>query len=134
MSILTRKLPGWIGFGIVALIVFYLIWHSPPDRAATKPEEAVSSKVDLDYHWGVSSANTIFLDAHIWNRSARNIKDIEITCTQYGPSGTAIRRNSRTLYELIRAKDSQHIREFPVGFADPQVATASCSITDLIPL
>ena len=66
----------------------------------------------------------------IENTSASDIKDIEITCHHYAPSGTEIDSNTRTIYEIIPARHRLAVRNFNMGFIHSQVQHSEATITD----
>ncbi len=65
------------------------------------------------------------------NQSQYNIKDIEIKCTYFGKSGTAIDSNRRTIYDVVKAKSKKKFNKFNMGFIHTQANSSSCEITDL---
>jgi len=65
------------------------------------------------------------------NQSSYDIKDIEITCTHSAKSGTEIDSNTRTIYDIVKAKKKKTFKNFNMGFVHSQVSTTSCRIVDL---
>lgn len=72
----------------------------------------------------------MMLNFTIVNTNAFEIKDIEVTCKEFGNSGTLIDRNVRVVYETVKAKGSKRMRNFNMGFIRSQATKASCSVTD----
>jgi hypothetical protein len=66
----------------------------------------------------------------IENTSASNIKDIEITCHHFAPSGTEIDSNTRTIYEIIPAGHRLTVNNFNMGFIHSQAQRSEATITD----
>jgi hypothetical protein len=65
------------------------------------------------------------------NPTKYSVKDISVTCTHYAASGTEIDSNTRTIYEMVKAKDQKRIREFNMGFIHSQTQRTRCQIDDL---
>jgi hypothetical protein len=68
----------------------------------------------------------------VHNPSEYSFKDYEITCTHYGPSGTKIDSNTRTIYEIVPAKSTRLKSGFDMGFIHSQATKSSCQLTDLV--
>src|SRR5215218_4144276 len=56
------------------------------------------------------------------------IKDIEVTCRHAAESGTYIDRNTRTIYQIVKAKSSRVVAEFSMGFVHSQAARSGCTV------
>ena len=76
--------------------------------------------------------DTVFLlSGTIQNSSDVIIKDAEIACDLFGPSGTKVGSVRQTLFEQVPAQVYKRFRELSMGFmGSSQVATYNCSITD----
>ncbi len=73
----------------------------------------------------------LILSGSIGNRSDVVIKDVEIACDLFGPSGTKVGSVRQTLFEQIPANGSKRFTELSMGFmGSSQVANFNCSITD----
>ena len=68
------------------------------------------------------------------NATDHGFKDFEITCEHYATSGTMIDRNTRTIYEVVKAHSKKSIPHFSMGFIHSQAKSSNCRITDLVPL
>lgn len=68
----------------------------------------------------------------IENGTARQIKDIVVTCKFNGASGTHIQTARRTVYSAIKPKSKKKLTDLNFGFIDSQVAGASCDISDFV--
>ena len=75
--------------------------------------------------------SVMVVDLMFENKGARDVKDIELTCTHSSNSGTEIDRNSRKIYEIVRAGGSKQIHSFNMGFIHSQATLTRCRITDL---
>lgn len=64
------------------------------------------------------------------NGSNHDVKDVEITCKHYAPSGTQIDENTRTIYEVFQAHKKKRIQEFEMGLIHSQAVRTNCKITD----
>lgn len=71
----------------------------------------------------------LMLSGSIQNSSDVVIKDVEITCDLFGPSGTKVGNVRQTLFEQIPANGSKRFNELSMGFmGSDQVANFNCSI------
>jgi hypothetical protein len=77
--------------------------------------------------------STMIATFTLQNTNSFDVKDIEITCEQFGNSGTLIDRNVRTVYEIIKANGTKTVRDFNMGFVHAQATKSSCSITAFLP-
>ena len=71
----------------------------------------------------------MMIDLTLENTNSFPIKDVEVTCQDYGNSGTLIDRNVRTVYEVVKAKSSKAISNFNMGFIHSQATKSSCSVS-----
>jgi hypothetical protein len=70
-------------------------------------------------------------DFEVHNPSNYAVKDIEVTCTHFGKSGTQIDSNRRTIYEVVPANERKIVKDFNMGFIHSQTFETSCKVTDL---
>ena len=68
----------------------------------------------------------------ITNNSDLKIKDIEIRCIHYAPSGTKIDQNNRTIYETVEEHSTKTVSDFNMGFIHTQAQNTRCEIHDLV--
>ena len=61
------------------------------------------------------------------------VKDIEVKCDQYGPSGTLISTTADTIYHRLPPKADTTVEGFNLGFIHVQSATARCMVTKAAP-
>jgi hypothetical protein len=101
--------------------------------APPTPKEEALKAVKLDYKWRKGGFDNVMeADFTISNPTPYAIKDVEITCVHFAPSGTPIDSNRRTIYERIRPKGKKVVKDFNMGFIHSQVKSSACSITDLV--
>lgn len=130
--------------GIVGLLS--LIPDTNADRlsrmgAAATDHSSLGTDVGVDYSnpidnvslrqygWDkVAYGSIMEVNFEIVNFNPYAVKDIEIKCTHYAPSGTEIDSNTRTIYDIIPADGSKKFNNFNMGFIHDQAATTSCEI------
>ncbi len=91
-------------------------------------------QVELDKFSGTKDGLLFVGTFTFANKGTVDVKDIRVTCTHYGPSGTAIDHNSRTIYEIVRANSSKTVRGFNMGIVHSQAVSSSCAVTDYVAL
>lgn len=86
----------------------------------------------MDYKWSKGGFDNIMLvDFEFQNPTQHSVKDLTITCTHFGPSGTEIDSNTRTIYEIIPGQGRKRINDFNMGFIHTQARSTRCEIVDL---
>lgn len=96
------------------------------------PKQVLLNTVQLDFNWHTDGFGTVMIaDFTIKNPTAYRFKDIEITCNYFGPSGTIIDSNTRTIYQIVQPKSTKVIREQNMGFINSQASSSSCKLTNL---
>jgi len=95
----------------------------------SEPLDNVSLK-DYDPRKG-GFGSVMLVDFKVANLNPYAVKDFELTCTHYAPSGTVIDSNTRIIYEVIPANDSKKVKDFNMGFIHSQAASSSCEITSV---
>jgi hypothetical protein len=101
------------------------------DKYRPKPtakEQAMHLVGIEDWKWQKSEVSTFTADFTITNNSPFAIRDIEITCTHSGNSGTKIDSNTRTIYEVIPAGATGQFNKVEMGFIHPQATSSRASI------
>lgn len=94
------------------------------------PQEIAKGKLKLDYTWEkVGFDNIMEANFTVTNGNEKEIKDIEISCTHYAKSGTAIDSNNRIIYEIIPANSKKTFKKFNMGFIHSQAEKTGCMIT-----
>jgi hypothetical protein len=101
-------------------------------RAELAQEELfnnVSLKNTVWHKGGFGTVMTATFRLH--NGNDVKVKDIEVTCNQYGPSGTLIGTTTRTIYRALPPKADTTVQDFNMGFIHVQSATAGCKVTNI---
>lgn len=107
---------------------------APPsgERTESRRKQALD-RIKLEFTWRKGGFETAMIaDFVITNPSPWRVKDLEVTCEHFGPSGTKIDSNVRTIYEIVEAKSAKRIKEFNMGFVRTQATQSSCSVTNLV--
>lgn len=105
---------------------------TPAPAPKVDPLKLAKSNTSLEYDWSKSAGGALMQATFtITNKGTVDIKDIEITCTHYGASGTEIDSNTRTIYEIVKASSTRTFKNFDMGFIHSQAVTTSCQIEDL---
>lgn len=105
---------------------------STPDAEVTTPKSIALDRVRLDYTWSTSAGGNVMKATFtIVNPTDRAIKDLEVTCTHFAPSGTEIDHNTRTIYERVPPKGTIVVPDFNMGFIHSQATKSACEVTDL---
>lgn len=136
---------------VVASLVILYIAFSGEDKPKSKPtaqqasthsvrtespavttKKKVMGELELDFSWSKGGfKNVMIADFTITNPTDYSVKDIEITCTHFGPSGTRIDSNTRTIYDRIPPKTTKTFDDFNMGIIHSQSAGSSCKITGI---
>lgn len=144
----TSKLT-WLVGGLFALFVGSAVMNSTSEDGATSagaapivgaalppaktPKErmlAESLKFELK-EWQKGGFDAVMLiTGSISNASDTAVKDVVITCTSSGNSGTVIDKNTKTLYEAIGPKKTFRFQQFNMGFLHSSATQTSCEIVD----
>ena len=99
---------------------------------AINPKQIALSLTSLDFNWRKEGfGNIMEADFTVKNGSNWDIKDFEITCHHFSNSGTEIDRNTRIVYDIVKANSTKKFKNFNMGFIHSQAVKSSCSITDL---
>jgi hypothetical protein len=153
---LTPKWFKWLAFACLTWLVLAWLarvvpsppkeWSDEQDRLATVPvdptkdpqalkaarhKEAIGN-VKIKHGWSKEAFGTVMmLNMTITNDNDGPVKDLEITCTAYGDSGTPIGHNVRTLYQIVPGHSRRYFQKFNMGFIHDQATTAGCEVTGL---
>ena len=65
------------------------------------------------------------------NKSAFDVKGVQIHCDYKGESGTIIASASPTIYETFKARSTRTVRNLNMGFVHPQATQTACHIANL---
>lgn len=101
------------------------------DKAlAIRNERFMHTNTTLSFTWKTASFGTVMVaDFLITNYNRFPIKDITISCSHYGNSGTRLDTNEITIYEIFYAKRRKRVLNSNVGFIHPQTTKTTCKIT-----
>src|SRR5689334_14300460 len=129
-----------IALGCLALIGFVIVVglfsssDSPTSTTARTRtgQEQVLDQVTLNFTWSKSEFGIMTANVTVRNPTQYRIKDLEITCTHFAPSGTRIDENVRKIYEVVAPKSTRHFNDFNMGFIHSQATSSNCRITDLV--
>lgn len=106
------------------------------DRQASPLPIPEKPKLELQsFKWVRGGFDTSMIATFkIHNGESFAVKDIEVTCYHAAKSGTIIDKNVRTVYEVIQPGETKEIRDFNMGFIDPQAAASKPEITNAVVL
>jgi zinc-ribbon domain len=132
-----------VALGCLALIGFVIVvgvfsssnsstTSSSSTNSAPSVKEQVLDQVKLNFTWSKSEFGIMTANFTVRNPTQYRIKDLEITCTHYGPSGTRIDENVRKIYEVVSPKSTRHFNDFNMGFIHSQATSSNCRVTDLV--
>jgi len=98
--------------------------------AGLSPRERATEETKiLKFGWEKSGFGAVMLgDFTIRNSSPYDVKDIEVRCSLSGPSGTVIDHNTRTIYDIVKARSTRVFRSVNMGFIASQSARSGCEI------
>lgn len=130
-----RHLGRWICGAIFALIIIGAMRDAPPVQTVPSKPDTPRDLVTLDYDWRTKLGGSIMeADFTVNNKSNVAVKDVQIVCTHYSPSGTRIDSNSETLYEIFPAHKKVRRQDINMGFIHSQAKSTSCEITKFSPV
>lgn len=105
---------------------------SPPSPHSLSQKEEALAATKLDFKWTTTGFDTIMeADFTVDNQSKYDIKDLTITCTHFSKSKTKIDSNTRTIYDVVKAKSKKMFPKFNMGFIHSQADSSICKITNL---
>ncbi len=120
-----------IGLGVVVALFAVLMYAAVSDTGS--PKTAALARVKLDYTWEKAGFDNVMIaNFTVRNPTKYRIKDLEITCNHFAPSGTEIDKNVRTIYESVPPNGTRRFNKFNMGLILGQVKSSSCNITDLV--
>lgn len=108
----------------------YIHYPTPQEDPRTVAMRDVSLVLDSWTKGGFGSV--MIANFTVKNPTKYAVKDISVTCTHSAASGTEIDSNTRTIYEMVKAKDQKRIREFNMGFIHSQAQRTRCQIDGLV--
>jgi hypothetical protein len=102
-------------------------------ESSTEPKYVALREVKLQTVWYKEGFDA-FMSANFTITNPTNVafKDFTITCTDVGPSGTAIDTNERVIYQVVPAKSKKKFPNVEMGLVHSQVTGVGCKLTDLV--
>jgi hypothetical protein len=135
MQIKFRKavLVGVGLFLVIALVAGMSSGTAVPPVSAPAQEHDVKTQIKfIASAWRKGGFDTaLMVDFSLANHSDLDVKDVEITCTLEGSSGTKHGQTVRTVYAIVKAKSSQEFPNFNMGQMHSETKGVRCEITDV---
>lgn len=126
-----------VGFAIAAAFTAGGIIHHHPAKAIearsalpSRSEQLASLEIIKDAYRRSPSGFRLLAKFTIKNTNTHGIKDVEVSCSHIGNSGSIVSRSRRVIYETIRPNSQRAMPEIDFGFIPDQASRISCSITD----
>jgi hypothetical protein len=81
--------------------------------------------------WHKDGFGTVMMASFVVHNDNRvSLKDIEVTCSSTGPSGSIIDANTRTVYEVVRDRSYLQVDKLNMGFIRTEATGTKCRVTD----
>jgi hypothetical protein len=125
-------------FLVVSIVLVFAYYAGQGSReTAASPEQTarreVKEKFKLrKFNLIKSDFGTLTGTFSFQNDSDFDVKDVKVICEHDASSGTTIDRNTRTIYELFKARSTRTIDNFSMGFVHSQAARSGCAIVDFV--
>jgi hypothetical protein len=100
-----------------------------------KPEDLSRSDILANFKirsfsWKKESFGTIMMATFLLrNYNPMPMKDIEVTCSSSGPSGSIIDTNSRTIFDVVQQKSYLQVDNLNMGFIRSEAVDTTCRVT-----
>lgn len=78
-----------------------------------------------------NSRYSLRLDLTIQNKNDMPVKDLTVSCGQYGSSGTEIRRDQQVIFQVFPAGKTRTVLDLYFGFPHEQMEKVSCRVDDV---
>lgn len=139
----SRKRSHGLGtialFAIVALVAIVL-YGKNRDTATSVPGTIASAKAETlaktkikSFRWWREGFDTILMaDLVVENKGRHGVRDFEVRCSGYAPSGTRIDGNKQVIYETVPAGKTKSFKKVNMGFLHGQVEKVGCYVTDIV--
>jgi hypothetical protein len=141
----TQKRRGclWIGgtlFGVALLMAMISQTVSPPaaDKSklaasSTAPVGRLSNPADQIKILSYSASkggfdNVMILTMKLRNDNSFAVKDFQIVCANYAPSGTELPASFGTLYEKLEPGEIKAFKKINLGLMPPDSSSYKCAI------
>lgn len=96
------------------------------------PKDEAMYGLKLDFNWGKGGFDSVMLvDFEFTNKSKYTVKDIKVVCESKANSGTAIDKNQKVIYEIIKPGETKKVQRFNMGFLHSQATSTACGVEDL---
>ena len=97
-----------------------------PEKPISKSETLHKLRIG-GVSWEKSGFGSVMIATFvIYNDNTFPIKDVAVTCTHAADSGTIIDSNTRTIYELIKARGYYSVVKLNMGFIHSAVNSSVC--------
>lgn len=156
------RILKWIGIVIVAILAIGLVWRAvdpegfekarakgEAERAerarerqktggASAPEGEADARrhpeqlVKVDMKWSDNNVSVMTAEFTIRNGNGFPVRDVQVECALFAPSGTQVGSVSQTIYEQVPGNGFKRVPEINLGFIDQQASTASCDVTEAV--
>ncbi len=100
-----------------------------------QPENLTRSQMLANFRvsalsWHKDGFGTIMMASFVVHNDNRvSLRDIEVTCSSTGPSGSIIDTNARTVYEVVRDRSYLQVDKLNMGFIRTEATGTKCRVT-----
>ena len=100
-----------------------------------KPENLSKSQMLANFRisafsWQKDGFGTIMMARFVvHNDNPMRLKDIELTCSSSGPSGSIIDTNTRTVFDIVGQKSFLQVNKLNMGFVRSEAVETKCRVT-----
>lgn len=128
---------------LIAFIALVGIWiysimdqknpKTPRGYLSMTTDQVLASTKLKSMRWWRDGFDTILMaDFTIENNSKHGLRDFEVQCSGYAPSGTRIDGNKQVIYETIEPGKSKSFKKVNMGFLHGQVQTLGCTVSKIV--
>lgn len=131
----TITLFAFIAF--VGIFIYSIMDQTNPKTvrgsiAATTSEVLTSTRLKSVQWWRDGFDTILMADFVVENNSKHGLRDFEVQCSGYAPSGTRIDGNKQVIYETVEAGKSKAFKKVNMGFLHGQVKTLGCTVSKIV--
>lgn len=106
---------------------------TPRGYLSMTTDQVLASTKLKSMRWWRDGFDTILMaDFTIENNSKHGLRDFEVQCSGYAPSGTRIDGNKQVIYETIEPGKSKSFKKINMGFLHGQVQTLGCTVSKIV--